>query len=116
MLDPRNKAFQCAGQLPLPLPAESLYTACSTGAGLAALRAETLLNAKSTTVARTRINRQIVGVHALVTQTPRAGIHHLEIVGGRHAGIAIAACHPKPPLSRLIPAFQLDVVDRPIGE
>src|SRR5450631_3982863 len=108
MLDSCDKAFTAQVEPAAGLGLRNLrIQGAPLGAGLAALRAETLLNAKPSAVACARIDRQIVGVHALVTHAPRAGIHHLEIVRGGHARIAVAACHPEPPLSRLIPAFQL---------
>ncbi len=117
VLDSGDKAFSAQVEPAAGLCLRNLrIQRAPLGAGLAALRAEPLLNANSPTVARARIDRQVVGVHALVTQAPRAGIHHLEIVRGRHARIAIAACDSKSLLGQLIPAFQLSVVDRPVGE
>src|SRR5260370_270746 len=117
MHDSRNKAFSAQVEPAAGLCLGNLrIQRAPLGAGLAALRAETLLNAKSPTIARARIDRQIVGVHALVTQAARAGVHHLEIVRGRHARIAVAACDSKSLLGQTIPAFQLGVVDRPVGE
>ena len=117
MLDSCDEAFAAQVEPAAGLGLRNLrIERAPLGAGLAALCAEALLDAKSPAVARPRIDRHIVGVHALVTQAPRTGMHHLEIVRGGQARIAVAARDSEPLLGHLVPAFELVVVDRPVGE
>src|SRR5262245_14565339 len=62
------------------------------GARLAPLHAKALLNAEPAAIlAGPGIDRHVIGVHALVAELLRARVHDLEVVGSRHARIAVAA-------------------------
>src|SRR5262249_6480570 len=82
----------------------------------AALGAEPLLYAERTIVARARVDSQIAGMNALVTHFLRGGVQHLEVVGGRHAGVAVPAGYAQPLLSHVVIAQELLVRDGPVDE
>ena len=63
------------------------------GAALATLEAKAQLHAAATAVARLAVDSHVAGVHFLVAQLGRTGVHDLEVVVAGQARNTVGACH-----------------------
>src|SRR5205085_251490 len=117
MLDASCHALDAKIQVPGGLRAGNLRVQrAPLRARLASLHTEPLLDAEAAVVPRASVYGHVIRVDALVPDFLRRGVHDLEVIRCRHAGIAVAPGHSQAPLCQLVVALELLVGDRPVDE
>ncbi len=117
VFDPRGAALVAQVQISGRLGARNLRVQrAPLGPGLASLDAEALLDAQPAAIRRPGVDGHVVGVHALVADALRAVVHHLEMVRGRQARIAVAPRDDHAFLGELVVVLQFGVFDGPVDQ